>query len=91
MALEIKTIRSADYSKNAAKCGEYEPCLICGKPIKQIAKYVRVHDGGASIVTDEEAEARNAEGRDCADFGVQLIGPECVRQHREALAPYIRR
>jgi hypothetical protein len=91
VSLSINTIRSADYGKHAARCGEYEPCLICGRPIKQIAKYVRVHEGGATIVTDEEADALNAAGRESADFGVQLIGPECVREHRAALAPYIRK
>jgi hypothetical protein len=91
MALDISTIQSPDYAKNARKCGEYEPCLICGRPIKQIARYINVHEGGATIVTDEERDALNAAGRANADMGVALIGPDCARQHRALLAEYIRK
>ena len=91
MALNTSEIQSPDYSKNARKCGEYEPCLICGRPIKQIARYINLHEGGATIVTDDEREALNAAGRENADMGVAPIGPDCARQHRAVLAPYIRK
>jgi hypothetical protein len=87
MSISIDSIRSADYSKNAGRCGEYEPCFVCGKPIKQIARYVHVHEGGSSIVTAEEAAALNAAGRQNADMGVMLIGPDCAR--RPEIKPYI--
>lgn len=69
-------------------CGR---CILCDAPIRtaERCKYVRVHDGGMSIVTEAEAEARNLAGKGGADCGAQPIGPECYRKHKIALAPYM--
>lgn len=75
------------HSKNSeSRPDGSDPCLICGKPIKyDKQRYtVHVHDGGASIVTEEEAATMD----EAADLGCHPIGTDCLRQHPE-IKPYV--
>lgn len=92
----IKVQRSTHYERNTerypCRAGE-DPCLVCGKPIKQANQHhmVHLHNGGWTAVT--EAEAAELDARDhakgvTADLGGWPIGPDCLRQHPELL-PYV--
>lgn len=68
------------------------PCLLCGRPVKNEAKTTKwflVHHGGSHIVTEARYEELNAAGRGGAQLGLQPIGPECYRQHKSLLEPYL--
>lgn len=77
------------YHENANKAGSdpnFHPCVICGKLTdvrKRGVGWVRVHNGGDSIVTDEEAARLNAEGHEAGDMYYFVVGPDCRRRHRE--------
>jgi len=64
------------------------PCLLCGRPVKLTSQtaWVHQHNGGASIVTEEEA----AELDPRAEMGWWPIGPDCLKSHPE-LKPYVQR
>jgi len=66
------------------------PCAVCDKPIDvdKHKLFVWVHDGGASVVTDDEGKELNASGRKGADMGLQPVGRECVRKNPE-IKPYV--
>lgn len=81
----IKIISNPDYHKHAAKARKnYNPCIICGRPAGLTAKFVRVHGGGAIVVTEAEA----AELSPGADMGMQPIGLKCLKLHPE-IEPYV--
>ena len=66
----------------------HERCLLCGRPVrKERAQWVHVHEGGSSIVTEEEAFALNVAGQSGGDMYGFPIGPDCWRSHPE-LHPY---
>lgn len=76
-----------DFQKNQEKAGDLLPCVVCGRGIKaKNPRMVHVHDGGASIVTEDEAAKLNPN----ADMCFFPIGPCCLRKHPE-LKPYIQR
>jgi hypothetical protein len=73
-----------DYRKNQDKAGDLLPCVICGRGIKsENPKMVHVHNGGTSIVTEEEAKTLDP----AADMYFFPIGPCCLRKHPE-IKPY---
>lgn len=63
---------------NSALTGDQQPCIICGKAIKneKLATWVHLHNGGASIVTEAEAATLNP----AADCGLYPIGPTCAKK-----------
>jgi hypothetical protein len=64
------------------------PCLLCGRPVHpERAPWVHLHQGGASLVTEAEAQQLNASGEEGGDMLFFPIGPECWRKHPE-LHPY---
>lgn len=70
--------QSQDYSKNRDKCtDDTQPCIICGKPVKNPRYMVHVHEGGASLVTETEAQAMD----DNADLGLYPIGVKCLKNN----------
>lgn len=72
------------YAENAAKCkGSTQPCAICGKPVPRPQHYAHMHEGGAAIVTEEEAATLDPAG----DLGAYPVGPDCARL--PALKPYL--
>lgn len=76
----LKITSNADYAKHARKArGEYNPCIICGRPAGATAKFVRVHNGGSVVVTEAEAAQLNPFG----DMGMQPIGLKCLKLHPE--------
>ena len=86
---------SAATERNRKRYGQSSgyPCLVCGKPCKDDGKavWVYLHDGGGTIVTADEYEARNAAGHDDEQLGAYPIGPDCYRKHKAVLAPYVQR
>ena len=73
-----------NYRKNSDKCGEFEPCAICGKAVKdRHAHMVNVADGGGIFVSEAEAEQLRVEG-DAGLMNGFPIGPECWRKHKAA-------
>lgn len=81
----MKIISNPDYHKHAERCREdYNPCIICGRAAGKTAKFVRVHKGGAVVVTSEEAAQLDSGG----DMGLQPVGLKCLALHPE-LEPYI--
>lgn len=81
----------AKYSENEHKTGAnkkgFMPCVVCGKAISKkstSAKVVRVHNGGISLVTEEEALVMD-EG---ADLGSYPLGADCLRRY-PVLKPYV--
>lgn len=86
--------KGKNYHKNAERVtSDYTPCVICGKAVntdRPGTAWVRVHNGGYSIVTDAEAIALNNEGRSSADMYYFPVGPDCLKRHPE-LKPYTAR
>jgi len=82
----LKIIRNADYDKwkNRVK-GDDAPCIICGRGAGSNAPVVHVHNGGDSVVTDEEVATLD----DAGDLGLQPIGRNCLKKHPEYL-PYVK-
>lgn len=79
--------RTKNYHKNMSKAGDLPTCIICGRGIKvESPAAVRVHAGGAAVVTEEETAQMNAS----ADLGVYPIGTDCLRRHPE-LKTYVLR
>ena len=60
--------------------GDGDPCVICGKPVKQDGKshWIRLGGGGSYAVTNAEAAADPA-----GDLGAYPVGPTCWRKHPE--------
>jgi len=77
--------RSAVYKHNATCPEGYTPCLICGKATANTTmRWVRVHNGGSSIVTKEEATVMDPAG----DMGYFPVGESCLRKYKQIL-PYL--
>ena len=91
--LDLEVMRSADYRKNEdtypCRSIHCEPCQICGKAVNTAKRYwmVHLHDGGITIVTEDEAEAKNAAGQGSWDVGGHAVGPECAKN--PVLRPYL--
>jgi hypothetical protein len=71
--------RHENFSKNADKCGDAMPCVVCGKPCPTSPFSVHVHGGGSDLVTEEEAKNLD----DAGDLGWYPIGRNCLKQHPE--------
>lgn len=81
--------RSPNYHRNKSrplrgKQRDALPCAICGLPVVNVRYEVHVHNGGGSLVTDEEAAGMDPAG----DLGFHPVGTDCVRAHPE-LRPYL--
>lgn len=67
--------------------GDELPCIICAKPISKerqsVVAWIHVHDGGATAVTEAEANTLDSAG----DLGLHPIGDDCLKRHPE-LHPY---
>lgn len=86
----IRYTRSPDYDKNQERfpCkGSTYPCIICGKPCPNPKYMVWEHCGGGVLVTEEEGNRLNEEGRGGEDLGGQPIGVDCLRKNPD-LKPY---
>jgi hypothetical protein len=69
-----------DFNKNQERAGDLLPCIVCGRGIKAARpRMVHVHNGGTSIVSEEEAAALDPAG----DLFFYPIGPCCLRAHPE--------
>lgn len=70
--IPLSDVRSENYHKNEKKCiNGIEPCLVCGKPIKDInkAKHVQLLTNGNIVSTDQEFDNTQGffpVGSDCA-------------------------
>jgi len=79
-----------DFSEQMERTGngEYPSCIICGRGIRVPRRMVHVHDGFASLVSEQEAQELNASGHEGADMGMWPIGSDCLKLHPE-LKPYV--
>ncbi len=79
------TIRRADWHAvhdgPKGPRGEQYPCVVCGRGCDMdTSPLVRLHGGGALIVTEEEAAQLNAAGREAEDMGAYPVGRDCLRR-----------
>jgi len=79
----ITVPKHPDYSKNSAKPSEHYPCVVCGKPASNPRYMVHLHNGGSTIVTEDEAEQLDPAG----DMSLYPLGSDCLKKHPE-LKPY---
>lgn len=93
--IEITGLMASDETiernRKRPEYGSNGRCVLCDAPIKNSAKAkaVLMHDGGATIVTDAEYDAANADpDRVAGQMGTQYIGSECFRKHKAVLGPY---
>lgn len=94
---EVAAARNERRRNAAWNDGFAGPCLLCDAPVKEgSGVMVRLHMGGGTIVTQEEALAWEAKcaadpDRTCdsGDLGGYPIGPECYRKHKAVLKPYV--
>lgn len=87
----LKFETGPNYHKNTEKLkGTEQPCLLCGKPCPNPKYMVHLHCGGDTAVTEEEAEALNANGNEGSDLGMYPIGNDCLKKHPE-FNPYIQK
>jgi hypothetical protein len=72
-----------NYEKNEQRCGDLEPCAICGKGVKETAKtlWVLVMGGGGVF-----APADQEDPEDPGYMGFFPLGPACARKHRRFFA-----
>ncbi len=79
--------RSPDYDSNYARAPHNtgkETCVVCGRNVNPVqARWLHLHEGGLTAVTEEEAEILNP----AADMGMYPIGRDCLRS-QPALKPY---
>jgi len=69
--IPLEEVRSEHYKVNAKRCGKKQPCLICGKAIKDEskAKYVQLLTNGNIVSSTEKFENSQGQfpvGTDCA-------------------------
>lgn len=77
--------RSVNYSKNSEKAnGNEAPCVLCGKPVKNVRYEVHLHRGGSHVVTEKEALNLDL----AEDMGMYPLGSECYRSCPE-IRPYV--
>lgn len=67
--------------------GNYLPCVVCGRAVKQEKYFIRVFYG-ATAVTDSEAKAIIERDGSGGDLLYYPIGANCLRNHPE-LKPYV--
>ena len=79
----MKPFSHPKYSENQDRCGDYLPCVVCGKPVKSPdAPAVRVLDGGDRFATEVEAAQDAADP--AGDMGCFPVGPDCAQKLRKA-------
>lgn len=76
--------KSPKHNANMDRAGELEPCIVCGKGIKNLnkAKWLNTVFGSEAITPAEAAQFTPGELS-----GAFPIGPDCLRRHPE-LRPY---
>ena len=75
----IHAFSGEHYARNAAKAGDRQPCVICGKPVtSEQRRYVRV-DTSNRI----HHAACDLAG---ADMGCFPVGPDCQRKYPQLRA-----
>lgn len=85
--------RSPQYTRNSHNTrGDDLPCVLCGKAVSDPPKYqVHLHQGGAFLVTEEEAQMLHEKERgrnSFSDMGFYPVGVECYRRN-PAIRPYV--
>ena len=87
----LTIVQAPGYGENVRRSkGAVAPCVVCGRGVARPRYLVHVHEGGAAVVTEAEAEALNRAGRAGADCGGYPIGADCLRAHPE-YRPYVTR
>jgi hypothetical protein len=80
--LEYWHLRSPDFDKNGKiKPGKPSRCILCNRPCLEPKYFVWEHYGGGTVVTREEGERLNSQGRGGGDLGAQPIGADCLRKN----------
>lgn len=86
--LPVFPLQTKEYERRVESGFSWEACLLCAKPIKNLktAPVVTLDVAKFALVTpEEEASGQHPES------GAAYIGPDCARNNKEALAPYLRR
>ncbi len=76
--------RAENEARTHANSDGCQPCIVCGRKVRNPQHMVHVHNGGVTIVTETEAEQMDAS----ADVGLYPIGSDCLRAHPE-IKPYV--
>ena len=84
-----RSLRYHDHVGKSDGNDDYQPCIICGKPVNidtnpKTVPWIHDHNGGGCAVTETEARALDPG----ADLGWWPIGSDCLRKHPE-LKPYV--
>lgn len=66
----------------------YQPCVVCGRAVREPRNMVHVHHGFATIVTEEESQELNKTEWENGDMYLFPIGPDCLKLHPE-IKPYV--
>jgi hypothetical protein len=76
-------VRIPESTKPYREPCEKDPCVVCGREVKNPRHYLEVVDGGAYAAVPGSADVNDA-----GYVGGLPIGPDCLRQHPE-LKPYV--
>ena len=77
--IDIPFIESIRYHKNQDKCkGDDTPCIVCGKPVKNIKHMLHIWDGYSAV---KQAEIDDLDP--AGDTGMYPIGKTCLRNNPE--------
>lgn len=79
---QVKTINLPVSEHFVANSGN-NPCVICGRELKNPRLYLHVVDGGSKIIDPDESWEDES-----SDLGMLPVGPECVRNHPQ-IKPYV--
>lgn len=71
---QIKPFSGPNYHTNSDRPGNGQPCVLCGKHVKNPRKFARVTEGGARFAQVGETEADLSD-----DMGWYAVGSECVK------------
>ena len=55
-----------------------EPCVVCGRRVKEPRYFLHVVNGGTHALHPEDEDKYEADG---GEMGMQIIGPNCRRKH----------
>lgn len=71
-----------NYRANMDRCGAFEPCVLCGKGVKNTdAPRARVTGGGNAFAAADEAASDDLGP---GDMGWFPVGPDCAKKLRAA-------
>lgn len=70
---------SEKYDENIDRYGDDNPCVRCGKPIKNEKYMVHLVQGGSILAVADENKYYEINDDESGDMGMHLIGSECKK------------